>query len=167
VGSRIRGRYASRQVIVGVVGAGGVVNGSTQPCSSAAAPPDFLTVEEAARVVRIGRTKAYDLARLFLATGGTDGLPVIRFGKQLRVPRCRLEACLGGPITWPPVVEENSSEPATAIDVAADDAIAQHAQRANEASVTAADDDSSNGRAASSSRTRRTADGQAPRLFSV
>lgn len=64
--------------------------------------PDFLTVEEAARVVRIGRTTAYDLARQFLATGGREGLPVVRFGKQLRVPRCRLEEALGGPISWPP-----------------------------------------------------------------
>ncbi len=69
--------------------------------------PDFLTVEEAARVVRIGRTTAYDLARQFLATGGREGLPVVRFGKQLRVPRCRLEEALGGPISWPPASEAN------------------------------------------------------------
>ncbi|MEK7424557.1 MAG: helix-turn-helix domain-containing protein [Actinomycetota bacterium] len=69
--------------------------------SSAAAPPDFLTVDEAARVVRIGRTTAYDIARLFIATEGADGLPVVRFGKQMRVPRYRLEEWLGGPITWP------------------------------------------------------------------
>ena len=143
------------------------MNGPTVPAGSVPLPPDFFTVEEAARVVRIGRTKAYDLARVFLATGGADGLPVIRFGKQLRVPRCRLEACLGGPITWPPLAEEIPSELATAIDVAADDAIAEHAQRVNEASVVAADDDNSSSRAASSPRARRTADGQTPRLFSV
>lgn len=32
--------------------------------------PDFLTVGEAAAVLRIGRTAAYDLAREYLATGG-------------------------------------------------------------------------------------------------
>jgi excisionase family DNA binding protein len=63
--------------------------------------PDFLTVEEAARVVRIGRTSAYELARRFVETGGAEGLPVVRFGRLLRVPRCRLEEWLGGPISWP------------------------------------------------------------------
>jgi excisionase family DNA binding protein len=64
--------------------------------------PDFLTVEEAAEVLRIGRTAAYQLAREFLATAGAVGLPVIRYGRQFRVPRCRLEEQLGGPLTWPP-----------------------------------------------------------------
>ena len=65
------------------------------------APPDFLTLEEAARIARIGRTTAYDIAREYEATAGASGLPVVRFGKQLRVPRYRLEEWLGGPITWP------------------------------------------------------------------
>jgi excisionase family DNA binding protein len=73
---------------------------------SSATPPDFLTVDEAARIVRIGRTTAYDIARLYEATSGADGLPVIRVGKQLRVPRCRLEDWLGGPITWPVACDE-------------------------------------------------------------
>jgi excisionase family DNA binding protein len=64
--------------------------------------PDFLTVGEAAAVLRIGRTAAYDLAREYLATGGEGGLPAVRVGKQLRVPRYRIEAMLGGPINWPP-----------------------------------------------------------------
>jgi hypothetical protein len=64
-------------------------------------PPDFLTVEEAAEIVRIGRTAAYRLATLYLETGGAAGLPVVRYGRQLRVPRAKLEESLGGPITWP------------------------------------------------------------------
>lgn len=63
--------------------------------------PDFLRVEEAARVLRIGRTSAYELAREFLATSGASGLPVVRIGRQLRVPRHRLEDLAGGPIRWP------------------------------------------------------------------
>jgi hypothetical protein len=65
-------------------------------------PPDFLRVEEAAKVLSIGRTTAYALANEFLDTNGASGLPVVRLGKQLRVPRLRLEQMLGGAITWPP-----------------------------------------------------------------
>lgn len=61
--------------------------------------PDLLTVEEAARVIRVGRTKAYAMAREWRATGGTTGLPVIDFGNALRVPRCQLEKLVGGPLT--------------------------------------------------------------------
>jgi excisionase family DNA binding protein len=64
-------------------------------------PPDFLTVEEAGAVLRLSRGKAYELARLYLATGGLSGMPVIRLGRQLRVPRALFEQWLGGPITWP------------------------------------------------------------------
>ena len=64
-------------------------------------PPDFLTVEEAGAVLRFSRGKAYELAREFLATGSASGMPVIRLGRQLRVPRALLEQWIGGPITWP------------------------------------------------------------------
>jgi len=50
--------------------------------------PAVLTVEEAAGVLRIGRTAAYDAAR-------RGDLPVIRVGRTLRVPRHRLEQLLG------------------------------------------------------------------------
>ena len=60
--------------------------------------PDLLTVEEAARVLRISRATAYKEARRYLATGGKEGLPVILVGGVLRVPRILLEAMIGGPI---------------------------------------------------------------------
>ena len=64
-------------------------------------PPDFLNLDEAAAVFRVGRSTAYREANTFEASGGKTGIPVIRYGKLFRVPRCRLEEQLGGPITWP------------------------------------------------------------------
>lgn len=61
--------------------------------------PDFLTILEAAKVLRVGRTAAYELATRYEATGGAEGLPVIRMGRQLRVPRARLEELAGGVLT--------------------------------------------------------------------
>ena len=61
--------------------------------------PDFLTVEEAAAVLRIGRTAAYELARRYRTTGGAKGLPVIVLGRLLRVPRAQLEAWAGGALS--------------------------------------------------------------------
>lgn len=64
--------------------------------------PDFLTVEEAARILRIGRTAAYTLANRWLDTDGGDGLPVERVGGLLRVPRIRFEAHYGIVVTAVP-----------------------------------------------------------------
>ena len=61
--------------------------------------PDLLTVEEAARLARIGRTKAYAMAREWRETGGRSGLPVVDFGHVLRVPRRALEALIGAELT--------------------------------------------------------------------
>jgi excisionase family DNA binding protein len=63
--------------------------------------PDFLTILEAAKVLRVGRTAAYELATRYEATGGAEGLPVIRMGRQLRVPRARLEELAGGALSDP------------------------------------------------------------------
>ena len=52
--------------------------------------PDFLTLEEAAAILRIGRNQAYELARVWRATGGQRGLPVVEFGRLLRVPKASL-----------------------------------------------------------------------------
>jgi excisionase family DNA binding protein len=56
--------------------------------------PEVLTIEEAAKVLRIGRGAAYALARRYLATDGREGLPVVRLGRSLRVPRAKLLALL-------------------------------------------------------------------------
>jgi hypothetical protein len=52
--------------------------------------PLVLSVEEAARLLRIGRSAAYEQARIFRATGGREGLPVVAIGRSLRVPRAAL-----------------------------------------------------------------------------
>lgn len=58
--------------------------------------PQTLTVEEAAKVLRIGRTAAYALAREWRATNGASGLPVLELGRTLRVPRHALQLMLQG-----------------------------------------------------------------------
>jgi hypothetical protein len=52
--------------------------------------PVVYTVEEAAHILRIGRSLAYTLARRYLETAGHDGLPVLKVGSCLRVPRWAL-----------------------------------------------------------------------------
>jgi excisionase family DNA binding protein len=68
--------------------------------------PDVLTVAEAATVLRIGRTAAYQLARQYLATNGVQGLPVRRVGRQLRVPKDLLESWLGTALHAPAAPSE-------------------------------------------------------------
>ena len=58
--------------------------------------PQTLTVEEAAKVLRIGRTAAYALAREWRTTNGASGLPVLELGRTLRVPRHALQLMLAG-----------------------------------------------------------------------
>ena len=59
--------------------------------------PEFLTVEEAAAVLRIGRTSAYLLTQRWRTTGGREGLPVEKLGRVLRVPRAALVRMCGSP----------------------------------------------------------------------
>ncbi len=60
--------------------------------------PRFFTVEEAARVLRIGRTAAYAGAKRYRETGGAEGIKVIAIGGSLRVPGAWLEEMAGGPV---------------------------------------------------------------------
>ena len=81
--------------------------------------PDLLTIEEAARLIRVGRTKAYAMAQEWRATGGQSGLPVVDFGHVLRVPLRQLEKLVGGPLTTP-VSEQAAVSAAAAVSVDAD-----------------------------------------------
>ena len=77
--------------------------------------PLMLTVEEAAQVLRIGRSHAYNLTRVYFATGGTRGLPVLRLGNLLRVPRVALHEFVttGQVMQLLPVPTATPSTPAT------------------------------------------------------
>ncbi len=61
--------------------------------------PALLTVEEAGALLRIGRTKAYAMAREWRETDGRSGLPVVDLGNVLRVPRRALEDLIGAELT--------------------------------------------------------------------
>ena len=63
--------------------------------------PNFFTVVEAARVLRMGRTAAYEQSKVYRATGGASGLPVVQMGRKLLVPRHQLELLAGGPLSEP------------------------------------------------------------------
>ena len=56
--------------------------------------PLTLTVEEAARLLRIGRSHAYNLIKVYFATDGIEGLPALRLGDLLRVPKAALHQLL-------------------------------------------------------------------------
>jgi excisionase family DNA binding protein len=49
--------------------------------------PDMLRVEEAASVLRIGRAAVYAGVAQFEATAGRQGIPCIRIGRSVRVPK--------------------------------------------------------------------------------
>jgi hypothetical protein len=52
--------------------------------------PLMLTVEQARAVLGIGRSLAYGEVRRYLATSGQEGIPAVRIGSVVRVPRTAL-----------------------------------------------------------------------------
>jgi hypothetical protein len=52
--------------------------------------PLMLTVEQARAVLGIGRSLAYGEVRRYLATDGREGIPAVRIGSAIRVPRAGL-----------------------------------------------------------------------------
>lgn len=51
---------------------------------------ELLTIKEAAAAMRVSLSLGYQLAHEYLNSGGTHGLPVLRFGTCMRVPRWAL-----------------------------------------------------------------------------
>jgi excisionase family DNA binding protein len=52
--------------------------------------PPFMSVDQAAKVLQLGRSKTYQLTVEWERTGGKSGLPFVWFGAQKRVPRAAL-----------------------------------------------------------------------------
>jgi hypothetical protein len=69
--------------------------------------PLMLTVEQARAALGIGRSLAYGEVRRYLATGGREGIPAVRIGSAIRVPRVGLvDVMLAAPA---PVVSESAT----------------------------------------------------------
>jgi len=52
--------------------------------------PPFLRVEQAQELTQLGRSQLYEQTRLWRASGGKEGIPVVRFGRCLRIPTAAL-----------------------------------------------------------------------------
>ena len=52
--------------------------------------PLVLTVDEAARLLRICRSHVYVLTKIYFATDGSEGLPAFRLGDLIRIPKAAL-----------------------------------------------------------------------------
>lgn len=72
-----------------------------------------LTIAEVMDVLRIGRTKAYEQARLYLDTNGEDGLPCIKVGDSIRFLRHAIEDLIGEPITTNDIDHHDTDPPRT------------------------------------------------------
>lgn len=53
--------------------------------------PAFLRVDEAAALLRVSRSKAYELVNVWLAADGEQGIPCIRLGRRILVARAPLD----------------------------------------------------------------------------
>ena len=64
--------------------------------------PYLLTVDQAAKVLQIGRSKAYELTVEYERSGGRSGLPFIWVGNQKRIPRDALAEYVESQLHHPP-----------------------------------------------------------------
>ena len=64
--------------------------------------PPFMTVEQAAAVLQLGRSKTYELTVEWECTSGASGLPFVRFGSQKRIPRAALVRMIEATLDRPP-----------------------------------------------------------------
>lgn len=64
--------------------------------------PPLLTVDQAAKVLQIGRSKAYELTVEYERSGGVCGLPFVWIGNQKRIPRDALVEFIERQLRHPP-----------------------------------------------------------------
>ena len=64
--------------------------------------PPFMTIEQAGRVLQLGRSKTYELSVEWERTGGRSGLPFVWFGHQKRIPRAALVRFIEDTLARPP-----------------------------------------------------------------
>jgi excisionase family DNA binding protein len=64
--------------------------------------PPFMTVEQAAEVLQLGRSKTYELTVEWERTAGNSGLPFLWFGGQKRIPRVGLARLVESALRNPP-----------------------------------------------------------------
>ncbi len=53
--------------------------------------PAFLRVREAAAILGISKSATYELANAWLATDGQAGLPAVRMGRSILIPRTAID----------------------------------------------------------------------------
>lgn len=64
--------------------------------------PPLMTVEQAAKVLQIGRSKAYELTVEYERSGAVSGLPFGWIGNQKRIPRDALVEFIERQLRHPP-----------------------------------------------------------------
>lgn len=64
--------------------------------------PEFMTIEQVARVLQLGRSTMYALTVEWDVTGGKSGMPFVWFGRQKRIPKPRSSASPSKPSSHPP-----------------------------------------------------------------
>ncbi len=52
--------------------------------------PPFLRIEQAQELTQLGRSQIYEMTRRWRETDGKEGIPVVQFGRCLRIPTAGL-----------------------------------------------------------------------------
>ena len=52
--------------------------------------PPFLRIEQAQELTQLGRSQLYEQTKRWRDTGGKEGIPVVCFGRCLRIPKAAL-----------------------------------------------------------------------------